>query len=107
MNARTTREEVRAIRLNRQEAAGLLSRYPHVSEAETELILTFLRTGRRLDVGMVTADEKLKARLGHFMNDHGKRLRIGFGEGAVVVSAIVGFLVLCWLVWEALKPGAV
>ena len=107
MNARTTREEVRAIRLNRQEAADLLSRYPHVSEAETELILTFLRTGRRLDVGMLTADERLRPRLGHFMNDHGKRLRIGFGEGAVVVSAIVGFLVLCWLVWEALRPGAI
>ena len=107
MNARTTREEARAIRLNRQEAAGLLSRYPHVSEAETELILTFLRTGRHLDVGMLTADEKLKLRLGHFMNDHGKRLRIRFGECAAVVSAIVGFLILCWLVWDALRPAAV
>lgn len=106
MNARTNREEVRAIRLTRQQAGDLLSRYPHVSDAETKLILTFLRTGRHLDVGMLTADEKLKPKLDSFMFDHGKHLRVGFGEGAAVIAAIAGFLVLCWLIWEAIKPGA-
>lgn len=105
MNAHTRREEVRAIRLDRQQAADLLARYPQVSDAETNLILTFLRTGRHLDVGMLTADEKLKPQLDRFMLDHGKRLRVSFAEGAALVAGIVGFLLLCWLVWEAVKPG--
>ena len=105
MNAHTRREEVRAIRLDRQQAADLLARYPQVSDAETNLILTFLRTGRPLDVGMLTADEKLKPQLDRFMLDHGKRLRVSFAEGAALVAGIVGFLLLCWLVWEAVKPG--
>jgi hypothetical protein len=106
MNAHTSREEARAIRLDRQEAADLIARYPHVSESEAKLILTFLRNGRHLDVGMVTADESLKPQLDSFMADHAKHLRVGFGEGAAVVAAISGFLLVCWLIWEAIKPEA-
>lgn len=105
MNAYARREEARALRLTRQQAADLLSRYPHVSDAEAKRILAFLRTGRHLDVGMLTADEQLKPRLDSFMHDHRKHLRVGIGEGAAVVAAIAGFLVICWLIWEALRPG--
>lgn len=105
MNAHTSREEVRALRLDRQQAADLLSRYPRISDAEAKRILAFLRTGRHLDVGMLTADEKLKPQLDSFMQDHRRHLGVGVGEGAMVVVAIIGFLVLCWLIWEAVKPG--
>lgn len=105
MNAHTRREEVRAVRLDRQQAADLLARYPRISDAETKRILTFLRTGRHLDVGMLTADEKLKPQLDSFMQDHKRHLGVGFGEGAAIVAAIAGFLVVCWLIWEAVKPG--
>lgn len=107
MNAHSTREEVRALRLTRQQAADLLSRYPHVSDGEAKLILGFLRTGRHLDVGMLTADERLKPQLDAFTRDHKRQLGVGFGEGAAVVTAIAGFLLVCWLIWEAIKPGAV
>jgi len=40
------------------------------------------------------------------MADHAKHLRVGFGEGAAVVAAISGFLLVCWLIWEAIKPEA-
>jgi hypothetical protein len=106
MNAYTSREEARAPRLDRQQAADLISRYPHVSEGETKLILRFLRTGRHLDVGMLTADENLKPQLDSFMADHSKDLRVSFVEGAAVVAAITGFLLVCWLIWEAVKPAA-
>ncbi len=99
MNAHT-------LRLTRQEAADLLTRYPHVSDGEAKQIVTFLRTGKHLDVGMLTADEALKPQLDRFMADHSKHLRVGFFEGAGVVAAIAGFLALCWLLWEAVKPAA-
>src|SRR3954447_16506620 len=92
--------------LTRDQAADLLYRYPHVSEAEAKAILTFLRKGCHLDVGMLTADDRLKPQLDSFMEEHGKHLRVGFGETAALIAGILGFLALCWLVWEAVKPGS-
>jgi hypothetical protein len=105
MNAYTSNEDVRSLRLTRQQAADLLYRYPNVSDIEAKLILSFLRKGRHLDVGMLTADARLKPYLDRFTADHAKHFRIGFAEAAAVITMIAGFLVICWLVWEALRPG--
>src|SRR5690349_22924954 len=91
--------------LTREQAADLIIRYPHVSERETRQILGFLRKGRHLDVGIITADEALKPQLDSFMADHSKHFRIGLGEGSAVVAAIAAFLAVCWLIWEAVKPA--
>jgi hypothetical protein len=87
------------------EVAELVQRYPKVSDFEAKQILRFLRTGRHLDVGMLTADESLKPQLDRFMADYGKELRVGFWEGFAVVAAIAAFLAACWIVWEAVKPA--
>ena len=92
--------------LTREQASDLLVRYPRVSEDEAKLILTFLRKGRHLDVGMLTADDSLKRQLDSFTADHAKQLRVSVGEASAVVAAIAGFLALCWLVWEMIKPAA-
>jgi hypothetical protein len=92
--------------LTREQAADLISRYPHISEAEIRMVLAFLRKGRHLDLGILTADEALKPQRDSFTADHAKHLRVGVGEASAVVAAIVGFLGLCWLVWEAVKPAA-
>jgi hypothetical protein len=107
MTVQTRHDPAAAQKLTREQAADLLQRYPSVSDRETKAILTFLRKGRHLDVGMLTADEKLMPQLDSFMAEHGKALRVGFGEGAAVIAAIAGFLALCWLIWEAVKPGVV
>ena len=106
MNAYSRPEEQRPARLTRAEAADLIERYPRVSQAEAKLIVDFLRKGRHLDVGIVTADEALKPQLDSFMADHSKHFRIGVGEGSAVVAAIAAFLTVCWLAWEAVKPAA-
>jgi hypothetical protein len=107
MNAYTRHEEARALRLTRQQVADLLYRYPRVSDTEAKLILTFLRDGRHLDIGMLTADESLRPHLDRFMGDHASHFRVSMGEGAAVVAAIVGFLMICWLLWEIVKPVAI
>jgi hypothetical protein len=91
--------------LTREQASDLIARYPHVTDAETKLILTFLRKGRHLDLGILSADESLKPQLESFTADHAKHLRVGIGEASALVAAIAGFLALCWLVWEAVKPA--
>jgi len=105
MNANTRREYARAIRLTRQEVADLLHRYPHVSDDEAGRIVTFLRKGRHLDVGMLTGDEALKPHLDRFMVDHAKHFRLSVGEATGVTAAIVALLGFCWLIWEVIKPA--
>jgi hypothetical protein len=94
------------VRLSRDQVADLLFRYPHVSDSEAKLILGFLRHGRHLDVGMLTADRKLKPHLDSFMEDHAKHFRLGLGEVSGVVAAIAGFLLFCAIVFEAMSPAA-
>ena len=106
MNAPLRPIESFASRLTRDQAAALLYRYPDVSDAETRAIITFLRKGRHLDVGILTADDALKPHLDRFRDDHAKHFRVGFGEGSAVIAAIAGFLAICWLIWEAVKPAA-
>jgi hypothetical protein len=106
MNAHQSQPSGRST-LTRDEAADLLSRYPNVSDDEAKAITTFLRKGRHLDVGMVTADERLKPQLDGFMADHGKQLRVGAGEATVLIAAIAGLFFALSLIWEAIKPGTI
>jgi hypothetical protein len=102
MTARTTRMEVRAIHATREHVADLIARYPKTSAEDSKLILDFLRTGRHLDVGLLTADEKLKPKLDAFMHDHKAHFRLKAGEGLAVVGTIAGLFILFWLLWELL-----
>jgi hypothetical protein len=104
MNAYPDLDYANAPALTREEAADLISRYPQVSNTEGKAILKFLRNGRHLDVGILTADEKLKPQLDSFMREHASHFRIRVGEGAAVVASILAFLVICWLLWEVAGP---
>jgi hypothetical protein len=86
--------------VGRERVSGLLSRYPKLSEQEVREILYFLRTGRHLDVGLLTSDEALRPKLDAFMEEHKSHFRLGFGEGTLVTGAIVALIVLLWIAWE-------
>jgi hypothetical protein len=101
MNFQTTREEVRALRSERERAADLLARYPKVSDEETREILRFLRHGRHLDVGLLSSDERLRPKLDAFMEKHKKHFRVKWTETATLIGAIVAVLTTAWLAWEA------
>ena len=94
-------EEVRALRADRERVADLLARYPNVTAGESAEILGFLRTGRHLDVGLLTSDLRLKPRLDAFMEDHKSHFQVRWSEGALVVIGIVAIIAIFWLVWEA------
>jgi len=105
MNAFSPTEHANAPVLTREAAAELISRYPDVSNAEGKAILKFLRHGRHLDVGVLTADPKLKPQLDLFMEQHASHFRVGFGEASALIAGILGFLIVCWLIWEAARPA--
>ena len=106
MNAFSRNDRANAPILTRDQVASVLSRYPAVSAAETRAILGFLRNGRHLDVGILTADRELKPQLDSFMKEHARHFRIGLGEGTALVAAILAFLVVCSLLWEVARPVA-
>lgn len=96
-----TREEVRALRADRQRITTLIERYPRISADEAEEVITFLKTGRHLDVGMVTGDEALKPKLEAFMADHKSHFRLKWTEIVAVTAGIFGVPTGAWMVWEA------
>jgi hypothetical protein len=105
MNAYTqSAMEARALRSSRQQTAELLDRYPDISEAERAEIVSFMRTGRHIDIGLLTSNDALRPKIDAFMADHKKEMRLGSSEIVTVVAAVVAFLALCWLVWEAIAP---
>lgn len=101
MNNRTTREQVRALRFDRERIAGLIGRYPTISPDETNEVLSFLRNGRHLDIGMLTSNDRLKPKLDAFMADHKGHFRLSVLESLAVLAAIGAFLYGLWLAAEA------
>ena len=97
----STHEEIRALRLDREQVADLLSRYPQVSDQEAHQILNFLRTGRHLDVGLLTSNDRLRPKLDAFVEDHKAHFRVKWTEGAAVLGGIIAVFVIFWLLWEA------
>jgi hypothetical protein len=100
MNARTSHEEIKAIRTTRDRAASLLTRYPRLSKDETREILRFLKTARHLDVGLLSADDRIRPRLDAFMDEHKKHLSLTVAEATWVIGLIVAFFAVCWMLWE-------
>jgi hypothetical protein len=101
MTTRTTRDEVRALRFDRERIAGLIGRYPTISPDETNEVLSFLRNGRHLDIGMLTSNDRLKPKLDAFMEEHKAHFRLSILESLAVMAAIGAFLYGLWLAAEA------
>jgi hypothetical protein len=106
MNAHTHPEEARALRSSRQRVAELLATYPDISRREKAEIVSFMRTGRHLDIGLLTSNVSLRPKLDAFMADHKHHFRIGLGEGAAVTAVVSAVLVVLALLWEVLTPVA-
>ena len=95
------RKIVPAHSANSERVANLVSRYPGVTEEEAQEIVTFIRTGRHLDVGLLTANQSIRPKLDAFMEDHKTDFRVKWWEAAGVTGAIGLVLVMFWLLWEA------
>ena len=100
MSAGARRVEVRAIRATRDRVAQLLSRYPEVTDDDVVEIVEFLRTGRHLDIGLLTADDELRPKLDAFIEEHKGQLRVRLEELAAVIALLAAFLFTCWLLWS-------
>ena len=64
--------------VHRERASELLARYPRLSRDEVGEILCFVRTGRHLDIGLLSRDERLRPKLDSFIKDHQADLRVNW-----------------------------
>jgi hypothetical protein len=99
-------EEIRTLRSSRERVANLLNRYPDVTEKDRKEILTFIKEGRHVDIGLLTADDKLRPRLDAFMADHKRHFSLGTGEIVRALAVIAAILMVCWLLWELVRPAS-
>ena len=107
MTAFTTHpEEARAVRATRDRVGKLLSRYPHVTDGDRREILTFMKEGRHLDIGLLTANDNLRPKLDAFMTDHQRHFRIDAGTMLGVLAMLGAAVISCWLLWELLRPAS-
>jgi hypothetical protein len=90
---------------NTERVADLVSRYPAVTKGEAKEILTFMSTGRHLDIGLFTSNDRLRPNLDAFMEDHKAHFRLKWQEGAAVVGGILVMLITAWLIWAALAEA--
>ena len=93
---------IRGSHSDRERVSQLVRRYPRVTDDEAIEIIAFMRTGRHLDIGLLTSDDEIRPKLDAFMEDHKAEFRVKWWEGAAVIGGIAVLLVLFWLVWEAL-----
>jgi hypothetical protein len=92
--------------MHRERASELLRRYARVSEEKPGEILRFIRTGRHLDIGLLSSDDGLRPKLESFMKDHKTDLRVNWRESAAVVGGILVLLITAWLIWASLADAA-
>lgn len=70
-------KDVRTEQSSRDRIASLLGRYPNVSDNGRAEILKFMKEGRHLDIGLLTANDNLRPGFDAFMADHRRHFRIG------------------------------
>jgi hypothetical protein len=92
----------RAISAERQRASDLLGRYPRLSDGEVAEIVTFLKTGRQLEIGLLTSDPSVRPALDAFMAEHKAQFRLKWSERVAVAAGVFGVPIGIWALWEAL-----
>jgi hypothetical protein len=89
---------------HRTRIAGLLDHHPNLRPEETAEILTFLKTGSMIDIGMLRGDPNYRAKIEAVKAANHQSFRLGIGRSILIGLAItLPFLLLCWLIadWGA------
>ena len=68
----------------------LLGRYPEVTPEETQEIIAFLRKGPHLDVGLVTAEDAMRAKVQDIRTRYPAEFRMKAYQAALFVAFICG-----------------
>ena len=97
--------EARALRSTRERVAGLLKRYPDVSDQDRREIIRFMKEARHLEIGLLTANERLQPKLDAFMNDHRRHFQIDLFDIVRMLAVLAAAFMVGWLLFELVRPA--
>ena len=80
-----------------EEAAGLIARYPNLSEIELARLINLYRDFSALDSALILSDRALGFKLDRFCADHRSKIRPPFRQYAALVFC--GVLSVGALIW--------
>jgi hypothetical protein len=107
VNVHTTRpKDVGAVRATRDRIGKLLSAYPDVTDEDRKEILAFMKEGRHLDIGLLTANDQLRPKLDAFLADHQRHFALGALDVVRMLAVMVAAVTFCWLLWELVRPAS-
>jgi hypothetical protein len=66
-------------------------------------MVTFMRSGRHVDIILLSHDDRLRPKLDAFMRDHKRQLRANWGEGFAVIAGLLALMLALWVILEALN----
>jgi len=84
-----------------EEAAGLIDRYPNLSEIELARLINLYRGFSALDSALIISDRRLGPKLDRFYGDHRSKLRTPFRQyAALILYALltIGTVIWAWAV---------
>jgi hypothetical protein len=81
---------------------SLLERYPQVSGSEAAEILKNVRKMRYVEMDQMAADEAVRRQLDRFLRTHKEELRYSPTEIVTIISLVVAFLAICWVLWHSI-----
>lgn len=87
-------------RTQREQVEDLLTRYPDITPDEVAEIIRFIKKGLPLEVGLMTASERLRPQLLRFRHDHPSEFSLGAREYVATLLVLVAFIGLCFLLWD-------
>ena len=80
------------------EIESLLGRYPRLSQQELAKLIELMPDLPMLDQVLITADDRLAAKLAHFLRDHRNKLKAPFDALAqLAFPAVLAGLALWWV----------
>ncbi|MES2338862.1 MAG: hypothetical protein V4537_12270 [Pseudomonadota bacterium] len=84
----------------RDRIAALLRRYPDLPSDDTHELLTFLKTGAILDIGMLKGNPDTRDRIARVHADHAAWFRPTILQRLFVAALlVVPVLLMCWMAW--------
>jgi hypothetical protein len=84
------------------EVESLLGRYPNLSETELATLINLFPTLSILEVGLMTANDRLSGKFEAFHRDHARKIKMPVSS-LIAFLAVPGTLMLAFL-WWAFAP---
>ena len=86
-----------AAAIRREEAGGLIKRYPNLSETELARLINLYREFSALDMALALSDEELAPGLDRFSAEHRSKIRPPFRHyAALLLYAVLTVIGLAW-----------